>query len=143
MAEQTYDLQNPVQRQVSLPYTTASRYALQAPTEWGQRTSYGRAQTGLGEMLSAEIALDSAISEYVGFLQDWEQKTYRLYSELALFEKRTIINDKIVGVRASVSAAIVAAETAIGIAQAQRDFAKPTLESLEKSFPLCLGSICV
>lgn len=92
------------------PYNTASKYGFQAPADWGQRTSYGKAQTGLGEMLSAEIALDSAIADYIGYLQDYEQKLRNLQSELELFAKKDGKDTAIVATRASIHTAKVVAD---------------------------------
>jgi hypothetical protein len=90
------------------PYDTAADYGFVAPTEWGQRTSYGKVQRSLEEMLLAEIELDQAVIDYIGFLQDWEVKTRRLLSELELYEKKEGVRDQIVEVTNLANRLIVA-----------------------------------
>ncbi|MCH1509219.1 MAG: hypothetical protein L7T84_08455 [Akkermansiaceae bacterium] len=74
-----------------VPIRMRSAYAFQAPEGWGQRTSYGRLQQILEEELIERIALDAAIANYVGFLQDFEVLTNRLKSEINLIDQRTYI----------------------------------------------------
>jgi leucyl aminopeptidase (aminopeptidase T) len=124
---------------LTAPYTTASKYGFQASADWGQRTSYGRAQRALEEMLLAEIGIDQSISDYIGYLQDWEAKAKRLQSELALFEEKTKLGNHIVETRAIINTSIVAAETAIGIAQAVNDFAGPVAKTIKESLPRSVG----
>src|SRR5678815_236959 len=102
-------------KDLSLPYNTASKYAFQAPADWGQRTSYGRAQVALQEMLAAEIQLDSDIADYIGFLQDMEQKVHRLEAELENFSDKESVKDAITGVRAGFTTAFTAAKVIINI----------------------------
>jgi hypothetical protein len=102
-------------KDLSLPYNTASKYAFQAPADWGQRTSYGRAQVALQEMLAAEIQLDSDIADYIGFLQDMEQKVHRLQAELENFKDKESVKDAITGVRAGFTTAFTAAKIIINV----------------------------
>ncbi|MCF7732624.1 MAG: hypothetical protein K9N23_13115 [Akkermansiaceae bacterium] len=122
-------------------YNTASKYGFQAPADgsWGQRTSYGRAQTALGEMLTAEIALDAAISDYIGFLQDFEQKLRNLQSELELFMAKDTLDWAIFGVRAGVNAAIIAIDATVTIIQTVEDFAKVTMATVIHGTPRVVG----
>lgn len=107
-------------------YNTTSKYALVAPVggTWGQRTSYGKIQTALGEMLSAEISLDQSIADYIGYLQDYEQKLQNLQSEVELFAKKDGKDSAIVGTRAGINTAKVIADgiiTTLSIVDALTD----------------------
>ena len=79
----------------TFPYDTASKYAFVAPNDWGSRTSYGRVQRALEEMLVEEIILDNTIADYIAFLQDWEVAAHRLDSTLDLFLKTEDLKDNI------------------------------------------------
>lgn len=107
-----YQLENTT---LTLPYNTASKYGFEAPADWGQRTSYGRAQTALGEMLAAEINLEMSIADYLGYLQDWEQKLHNLQSEVEIYKETESVKDAITGVRAGFTSAFVAAKIVINV----------------------------
>ena len=124
---------------LTLPYDTASKYALQAPSSWGQRTSYGRVQTALGEMLAAEIALDAALSDYIGYLQDWEQKLRKLQGEIEQIGLKSGLDQDILITRATINSAIVAVNTAIGIVQIISDATGGTFRTLKAALPLVSG----
>ena len=49
---------------VEIPISLTSQYAFTAPEGWGRRDSPGEIQSALGDMLRAEIALETAIDEY-------------------------------------------------------------------------------
>jgi hypothetical protein len=121
------------------PYKTASKYGFQAPADWGQRTSYGKVQTALGEMLSAEIELDSAIADYIGFLQDYEQKLRNLQSELELFDKKDGKDSAIVGTRASINTAKVVADGIITGFQIAEDLTGATFGAVVEAVPRNIG----
>ncbi|MFT4638205.1 MAG: hypothetical protein ACI8T1_001524 [Verrucomicrobiales bacterium] len=101
---------------LSIPYDTASNFGFVALEGWGQRTSYGKIQRALEEMLVAEISLDEAVADYIGFLQDWELKTERLLSELRIYEKRVGISGTIKDIRRGFNVALVAFNAAADIA---------------------------
>jgi hypothetical protein len=124
---------------LTLPYNTASKYAFQAPADWGQRTSYGKVQTALGEMLAAEIALDAALSDYIGYLQDWEQKLRKLQGELEQIDKKSGLDNDILITRATINSALVAVDTALGIAEIISLAIGTTAESIEKALPIVTG----
>lgn len=124
---------------LSLPYKTASRYAFQAPPEWGQRTSYGSIQKALQDMLSDEIEVDAAMADYVGFLCDFQQKVHHLQSELELNEQKEGVKDSIVGVRASLSSAMAAIDVAIGVAQLISGPIEITGKTVDKILPTSIG----
>lgn len=121
------------------PYKTASKYGFQAPSDWGQRTSYGKVQTSLGEMLSAEIELDSAIADYIGFLQDYEQKLRNLQSELELFNKKDGKDTGIVATRASINTAKVVADGIIAAFQIADDLTSATANAVREALPTSIG----
>ncbi len=126
---------------LTLPYNTASKYGFQAPTDgsWGQRTSYGRVQTALSEMITAEIALDQAISDYIGYLQDWEQKLANLQSAIEVIGKKKDLDENILITRATINSVIVAVDTALGIAQIFADAGKGVFKSTKDALPLVTG----
>lgn len=124
---------------LTLPYRTASRYGFQAPSNWGQRTSYGRIQTALEEMLLEEIALDAAIIDYIGFLQDWEVKTRRLESELELYEQAEILRTRIDRTRFLTNGIITGLRTALGIKALVSGATVSTSAALDASLPETLG----
>ncbi len=97
------------------PYTTASKYAFQAPVGWGQRTSYGRTQASLNSMLAAEIELDSAISTYTNYIKDLQNKLLRIDCQLALFQAKKNNHDEIARLRRKISDTVIGLETAFGI----------------------------
>ena len=124
---------------LTLPYDTASNYGFVAPSDWGQRTSYGRTQRALEQMLLDEIVLDQAVVDYIGFLQDWEVKTRRLLSELELFEKREGLRDDIDVIRKALNGTLVAIETAIGIADLASDISGNVFTALQEALPTIVG----
>jgi len=115
-------------KDLSVPFKTASRYGFQASAEWGQRTSYGRVQSSLQNMLAAEVELDRCYANYIAFLQDVEGRIHRLQSEVELYGEKEAIKDKITGVRAGFTTAYTAASIVInGLTAAAR-----ITESVEK-----------
>ena len=124
---------------LTAPYNTASRYGFIAPADWGSRTSYGRLQAALEQMLLDEIELDTALIDYIGFLQDWEAKAQRLLSELEIYEKTEGTTNQIVETRATIDAAIVAVDTAIGVAALVEGTVKITAKGISKSLPETFG----
>jgi len=124
---------------LTAPYDTASKYGFLAPSDWGQRTSYGRTQRSLEQMLMAEVAVDQAVVDYIGFLQDWEVKTNRLLSELELFSETERLRNKIDEIRVLTNGLILEAETAIGIAQIVSNVTGSVAESVKEALPTSLG----
>ena len=100
-------------KDLSLPYKTASRYGFQALPDWGQRTSYGKVQGALQNMLADEIELDRNLTNYVAFVQTMEGRLHRLQSEVELYSEKEGIKDSITGVRAGFTTATVAANIVI------------------------------
>lgn len=124
---------------LTAPYNTASRYGFVAPGNWGSRTSYGRLQGALEQMLLDEIDLDTALIDYIGFLQDWEVKGQRLKSELELYEKTEGTTDDIQDLRLVVNGAILAADTVIGIASTAKDFIGGLSKTAATAGPTAVG----
>jgi hypothetical protein len=124
---------------LSLPFDTASNYGFVAPFDWGERTSYGKVQRALEEMLLSEIELDQAVIDYIGFLQDWEAKTRRLMSELELYAQKEGLRDDIDDIRKAVNGTIVAIETAIGAAELASDISGDVFSALQESLPTVVG----
>ena len=126
---------------LTLPYNTASKYAFQAPADgsWGQRTSYGKVQTSLGEMLAAEIALDAAIADYLGYLQDWEQKLHNIQAALEVIAAKNGFDQNILITRATINSAIVAVDAAIAVAELITGVLSVTAKSIKESLPEVTG----
>jgi len=114
IGDNDYDLEAEV-GDLSVPYDTASEYGFTAPSDWGKRTSHGQIQTILEEWLLAEITLDDAIINYIGFLQDWEAKTARTIRELEIFSDIEEIRDDIDTIRRAVNGTFLAIDTIIGL----------------------------
>ena len=124
---------------LSLPFDTAANYGFVAPLEWGQRTSYGKVQRSLEEMLLAEIELDQAVIDYIGFLQDWEVKTRRLLSELELFEQKEGLRDDIDDIRKAVNGTLVGIEGVLGVLQIVDDLTDDTAKAAAEALPKVVG----
>jgi hypothetical protein len=126
---------------LTLPYNTASKYGFVAPDDgsWGQRSSYGKLQIALGDMLAAEIALDSAISDYISFLQDAEQKLRNLQSELELFMAKDGIDWSIAGIRVAANSILALMETYKIATEATAGTAEIVANTTAASMPLVLG----
>lgn len=135
----TYQLEQPNSGPYTAPYQIASKYGFQAPTTWGQRVSHGKIQVALEEMLQAEIALDSAIADYIGFLQDWEVKVMRLQSDLEIFAEIESLRDDIDRTRKGVNGAIVTADTIIGGLEIALNIIDGTEEAVVNASPSSIG----
>lgn len=121
------------------PYTTASKYAFQAPVAWGQRTSYGRTQAALNSMLAAEIELDSAISTYTNYIGDLQNKLHRIDSQLAIFQAKNSNHDEIARLRRKISDTVIGLETAFGIVEKVADIISTVSEGIKEGFPTSVG----
>jgi len=121
------------------PYTTASKYAFQAPVAWGQRTSYGRTQAALGSMLAAEIELDSAISAYTKYITDLQNKLIRIDSQLAIFEAKNSNHDEIARLRRKISDTVIGLETAFGIVEKVADVIASVSDGVNDGLPTVNG----
>lgn len=124
---------------LSVPYKTASRYAFQAPADWGQRTSYGSLQGSLQDMLSDEIELDTAIADYIAFLKDFEEKVNRLKSELELNAEKEGKKDAITATRASINTAMAVFDAVITAVQLVKTFSETPLEAVHEGLPTSIG----
>ncbi|SKA75996.1 hypothetical protein SAMN02745166_00106 [Prosthecobacter debontii] len=124
---------------LSLTYTTASRYGFQADPTWGQRTSYGTLQTALLDMLSDEIELDSAVATYVAYLGTFEEKIHRLQNELEINAQKERNKDVIVGIRAGFTSAIAAIDVGLAIANIVKKPVLITAKALEAALPTSIG----
>jgi hypothetical protein len=74
----TYEDFSSAGESLTVPVRQQSAYAFQAPSDWGQRTSYGKVQGLLEEELKERIALDSALEAYQAFLESFEAQGGRL-----------------------------------------------------------------
>ncbi len=121
------------------PYTTASKYAFQALPGWGQRTSYGRLQGSLQDMLADEIELDTAFADYMAYLRDLENKLHRIDSQLALFQLKNKNHDKIATARAIVTTELTVLNTVFSIAAAAAEAAEGAANGVKDSLPVTIG----
>jgi len=140
LGSSTYEMQTQLDN-LSLSYNTASKYAFQVnPADgWGQRTSYGKVQGSLQDMLADEFALDSAISEYVGFLKDFENKIKRLDSQLALFDLKNQNHEKIRAARVDLNAELITLNTVFAILSDASDAAVLTANGIKDGLPVVVG----
>jgi hypothetical protein len=123
----------------TMPVTRASAYAFQSPTEWGNRTSYGRIQRALEEILREEAALKGDIDAYIAFLGDFETLTLRLLNQIETIAEKEDIADEITAIRASFNTVMVAAETAIGIAQIAESLIGKVSSAVRTAIPRSIG----
>ncbi|MES2474664.1 MAG: choice-of-anchor D domain-containing protein [Verrucomicrobiota bacterium] len=123
----------------SMPIARASAYGYQSLTDWGQRTSYGRIQQALENMLREEIGLQQDIDAYTGFLGGFETQSRLLLNQIELIAKKESIQNEITGVRAGFNTAFVVAETAIGIAEIISNAAEKVSEAVAESLPTSVG----
>ncbi|MEO6475878.1 MAG: choice-of-anchor D domain-containing protein [Luteolibacter sp.] len=123
----------------SMPVARASAYGYQAPTGWGQRTSYGKIQQSLEAMLNEEVGLKGDIDAYTAFLGDYQAQTIRLKNQIDMIAKKEGLADKIQGTRAGINTAIVVAETAIGIAKIIGNTVDKTATAISEAFPTSIG----
>lgn len=129
----------PASGSFTAPYTTASKYAYQAPAGWGQRTSYGQVQTSLQDMLSDEIELDSAIAEYIAYIRELENKLHRIDSQLALFDLKNQNHDKIVKARRDLNIELITLNTIFTILSSASEAATATARGLQDGLPVTVG----
>ncbi|MBK1814274.1 choice-of-anchor D domain-containing protein [Luteolibacter yonseiensis] len=121
------------------PYTTASKYAFQSLPGWGTRTSYGRVQASLQDMLADEIELDSAISDYIAYLRELENKLHRIDSQLAIFQEKNDNHDEIAKLRKKLSDTVIGLETAFGIVSRVAGFLSAAMEAGKEAIPEVVG----
>ncbi|MCP5533966.1 MAG: choice-of-anchor D domain-containing protein [Akkermansiaceae bacterium] len=123
----------------TMPIARASDYGYKAPDDWGQRTSYGRIQRALEEMLREEVALKGDIDTYVAFLGDYETLVLRLRNQIELIDDKEGLDDAITGVRAGINSTVVAVQTGIGIAKIIGNTAEGVAEAIAEAFPTSVG----
>jgi hypothetical protein len=123
----------------SMPIARASAYAYESQTGWGQRTSYGRIQQALENILREEIGLESDIDAYQGSLNAFDKQSRLLLNQIEMIAKKEGIADSITGVRAGFNSTFVAVETAIGIAEIISSVIGDVAASIEKAIPTAVG----
>lgn len=124
---------------LTAPYVTASKYGFQAEAGWGTRTSYGRVQTALQDMLSDEIELDSAISDYISFLRNVENKLQRIDSQLAMFELKKANHNKVADARRDLAIQLNVMNTVFGYLAAASQGAESAARGLKDGLPVTIG----
>jgi len=121
----TYEDFQPAVKEGEIPVRKKSKYAFQAPAEWGQRSSYGKLQRILEEELRERIALDSALNEYTAFLKEFEAASTQLDHLGRLATKRDLN-------ALELKALTIAAEKIAVAKQAAIVAAEKTKEAIEK-----------
>ncbi len=125
---------------LDLPVRRAADYAFEAEQPaWGQRTSYGSVQRVLEEMLVAEIEYKADLTDYFGYLQDWEAKVQRLISELELLKKRESLEGNIQFIRIYESVIIQALNIAGGVAEAAAELVEDVKDTGADAAPKAVG----
>jgi hypothetical protein len=124
---------------LDLPVRRASSYAFEAPDDWGQRTSYGKVQTALEEMLAAEIEYNRELLDYFGYIQDWEVKNQRFINELELFDVSEGLRDEIQKTRAAANAIITAASISADLTELSSQTFEGALDATIKALPDVVG----
>lgn len=123
----------------SMPVARASAYGYQVPAEWGKRTSYGKIQRTLEDMLREEIALKGDIDTYIGFLGDFEALTLRLRTQIEIIDEKEDLADAITGVRAGFNTTFVAVETVIGVLEIISNVTGSVATAVKEAIPTSLG----
>lgn len=125
--------------ELALPVRRNSPYAFQSQSNWGQRTSYGRLQQILEEELRERIALESAIAEYIAFLQDFEATIHQLDGLLHLSNARDDINLQIVLLKRQLEIAQKVLRAALFVASKIDRLADRAAKAAKEFLPTSVG----
>ncbi len=123
----------------TMPVNRTAAYAYQSADGWGQRTSYGKTQQILENMLREEIGLEGDLSAYSGYLGDYQTSCRRLLNQIELIAKKESIQDSITGTRAGINTGIVATQTIIGTLSIIGDVVGTIAEAVSEAFPTSIG----
>jgi hypothetical protein len=129
----------PANQPLTYQYNTASKYGFQSLGDWGNRLSYGRTQTALEGMLTAEIALDRALNEYNGLMNDTEGKLKVLQNQVAAFEVQNDIKNSVFATKTSINTTIMALENGLAIFNMVKGVVVPTAKTIQEALPRSLG----
>ncbi|MEY4245551.1 MAG: hypothetical protein RLZZ245_3136, partial [Verrucomicrobiota bacterium] len=94
---------------VEIPISKTSQYAFNAPESWGRRAATGEIQSALGDMLRAEVALETAIDDYQVYINK--------LANLAEYADRRLV---------SLDGAQISRQTYLGILSGLKDFISAT-----------------
>jgi len=123
----------------TMPVIRTDAYAYQSPAGWGQRTSYGKIQQTLENMLREEIGLERDIYAYQDYLGGYEVACRRLLNQIELIAKKESIQDSITGTRAGINTGIVATQTIIGTLSIIGDVVGSIADAISEAFPTSIG----
>ncbi len=123
----------------TMPVNRTAAYAYQSADGWGQRTSHGKIQQILENMLREEIGLERDLYAYSDYLGDYETACRRLLNQIDLIAKKESLQDAITGTRAGINTAIVATQTIIGTLQIIGDLAGSISDAVSEAFPTSIG----
>jgi hypothetical protein len=123
----------------SMPVTKTSDYAFRSLPEWGQRTSYGRLQQILEDMLREEVALKRDIYAYTDYLGDFEVQTRLLLNQIELINDKENLQDSITGVRAGFNSTFVAVETVLGTLEIIGNLTGSIADAVKEALPTSVG----
>jgi hypothetical protein len=118
-----------------MPIRRASHYAFQSDGAWGQRTSYGKLQRTLEQMLAEEIALKSALDDYAGFLGDFETMVLQLEHTLEIMRLKGNFEDAIIAVRVVLAAARAIYDSAVQFLELGNSAAETTTDIVLSALP--------
>jgi len=126
---------------VTAPVEQTSSYAFQVPSDedWGSRTSYGKLQVQLNEMVLEHIALQESISEYQAYIESVQILSKRLKQELRAHEKREESRSTVAELEIGLSLAHAVANAASYLFQWQWDFAWQSSHVVQAFFPKVVG----
>ena len=94
---------------VEIPISKTSQYAFNAPESWGRRAATGEIQSALGDMLRAEVALETAIDDYQTYINK--------LANLAEYANQRLV---------SLDGAQISRQTYLGILSGLKDFISST-----------------
>ena len=123
----------------SMPVTKTSDYAFQALPGWGQRTSHGKIQQILENMLREEIALRRDVDAYTAFLGNFDVQTRRLLNQIELINDKEDLQDSITGVRAGFNSTFVAVETVLGTLEIIGNLTGSIADAVQEALPTSVG----
>lgn len=126
-------------KELDLEVRRNSKYAFQAPVEWGQRTSYGKLQRILEEELRERIALDSALGAYVDFLKDFEAMSTQLDHLGQLATKRDLNALELKALTIAAEKIKVAKEAAIAAAEKTKEAIEKGAAAVTEGNPKVVG----
>jgi hypothetical protein len=123
--------------ELTLP-VTASEYAFNAPSGWGQRASPGKLQLAIAELIQAEAAVVQASADYDGLAApggDLDRKLRNFTAKTSIATKDIQLVSKALSDTKSLNDAAQQAYAYAALLRQIRETAHDTAEGLEKAIP--------